>query len=129
MAANPPIDPWPIELIADGDAVFYRVHKSYFVDGVLNPGVFQDRQGGMSTDWSKYSTAQEALLRARTPVANGIMELPVKPVRDVPLGVDHRPIPENRAHSEVIGAKDTEARVKLGRIARWIIPIQVPPVA
>ncbi|MEI6085764.1 MAG: hypothetical protein WCS70_15880 [Verrucomicrobiota bacterium] len=49
---------------------------------------------------------------------DNIFELKTGDVRAVPsLLVEHDPLPENRSHAAVYGEKDTEVRVKLGRIA------------
>jgi hypothetical protein len=46
-------------------------------------------------------------------------------VRAIPnLSVEHVPLPENRAHTEVFGKKDVEARVMLLRASRWVIPVR-----
>ena len=39
---------FPSENIPDPDRLFYRLHQSYFVEGILTPGVFRDRGEGMS---------------------------------------------------------------------------------
>jgi len=64
--------------------------------------------------------------RARNPDKNGIVELLVKSVRDVPLEVQHSPDEErnNRAHTDVIGEKNTKVRFKLLDIYKWVIQIQ-----
>jgi len=117
------------ESIPDQDLLFFRVHKSYVRNGDIIPGAFRD-QGihplvrGMSTDWNKYSTPEESRWRARTPSDNGIASLDVGAVRAIPgLAVDHDPYWSNRAHTHVLGEKDTEARLKLKRLCRWVIRI------
>jgi len=83
----------------------------------------------MSTDWSRYSTPEETLARARKPEDNGVVEMVVGAVRAIPnLRVEHVPLPENRAHSEVFGKKDVEARVLLQRACRWSLPIKPLPL-
>ena len=79
----------------------------------------------MSTDWDKYSSPEETLQRARNPADNGVIQMVVGDVRQVPgLRVEHTPdFPRNRAHTDVYGEKSTEARVKLLRICTWVIPI------
>src|SRR6202022_2386786 len=112
------------EEIPDGDALYMRVHRQYLnKEGKLAPGAFRDRGRGMSTDWSKYSTPPESLKRANQPTDNGIIELGVGGVRSIkPLTVEHDPIPANQAHTQVIGTKDEEIRLKLLRLAAWRIP-------
>jgi hypothetical protein len=78
----------------------------------------------MSTDWSKYSTPEATQGRARKPEDNGVVEMAVGSVRAISsLTVEHTPLPENRAHAEVFGAKDVETRVLLSRACRWVIPV------
>lgn len=85
----------------------------------------------MSTDWDKYSTPQETQQQARTPTDNGVISLPVGPVRlEAAQQVEHTPLvvtaPDpsrswlrsNRAHTDVIGKKDNEVRLKLRRMCR-----------
>ncbi len=77
----------------------------------------------MSTDWDKYSTAWETLGRARAPRDNAIIDMSVEDVRSIPgQTVEHCRTPENRAHTDVIGKKDPEARIKFQRICRIVIP-------
>lgn len=84
----------------------------------------------MSTDWSKYSTPEETQQRARDPELNGVIEMNVGNVREIPpLEVKHTPAPDNRAHTDVCNvptkkSSKTKVRVKLARISSWIIPIE-----
>jgi len=76
----------------------------------------------MSTDWEKYSTAQEARNRAKKPNENGVVKLNAGKVRELQgMSVRHTPESSNRAHSEVFGEKTPEIRVKLNRLAEWVI--------
>lgn len=117
------INQWPQESIPDRDVLFMRVHRQWTLDGSPTPGAFQDRDGGMSTDWSKYSTAQDTLKRARKPEMNGILKMQVEQVRKIPnQTVQHTPKPENRAHTDVFGNKDdVEVRLLFSRICTWAI--------
>jgi hypothetical protein len=103
-----------------------RVHwRNLGDDGTPNVGAFRDHCGGMSTDWNKYSSAQETLNRARVPGHNAIIEMNVEDVRSIPhQSVQHSPCPENRAHTNVIGDKrgDPEVRIKFQRNCRLVIP-------
>jgi hypothetical protein len=98
-----------------------RVHRNWMRDGELIPGAIRDRGDGMSTDWSKYSTPIETQQRASEPAANGVVSWRVVYVRSIGQSVNHTPRPENRAHADVIGAKDVEVRLKLLREIRWEI--------
>lgn len=114
---------WPVEVVPDEDRLFMRVHKNNIRDGEPLPGAFKDHGGGMSTDWEKYSTPAETRERGAQAAANyGIISLPVGDTRNIPgLSVVHTPLNDNRAHTDVFGQKDTQARVMLGRICRWQI--------
>ena len=122
----------PIEHIPDEDRLFYRIHKSYIVEGEVVPGAFQERgeddARGMSTDWEKYSTAEAAWLRSKFPTDNGIVEFVVGDVRAIDLEVAHAPLPDNQAHSHIKGIPHegqlkTQARLKLKRLFKWSIGI------
>lgn len=115
---------WPKEDIPDDDLLYLRAHRRWLdEDALLN--AFRDHDGGMSTDWSKWSSPQETLARAKEPAVNAVMQLSVGDVRSIrPLTVEHSPVqpqpildlPGNRAHTDVIGKKDQEVRLKLLRI-------------
>ncbi len=92
-------------------------------DGAVSPSAFKDRGDSMSMDWSRYSTPEEARDRAREPLDNGVLSFVAGYVREIPLEVTHAPVPENRAHTDVLGTKDEEVRVKLRRIARVELPV------
>jgi hypothetical protein len=77
----------------------------------------------MSTEWEKYSSPQEARDRAKKPADNGVIQMVAGEVSAVPrLTVKHTPDLERRvrAHTDVLGPKDPESRVKLARISRWV---------
>jgi hypothetical protein len=79
----------------------------------------------MSTEWSKYATPEEVLARAKHPADNGVIELIVGDVRAIPgLTVEHAPLSEVRAHTDVLGEKNTERRFLLLRACRIVIPIR-----
>ena len=114
---------FPVETIPDGDTLYMRVHKTFVKNGELRPSVFVDREGGISTDWKKYATPQQAQGRTRIPSDNGVISLVAGPIRAVPLTVVHEPLDDNQAHTEVFGEKSEEVRVKLRRIFAWEIKI------
>lgn len=126
MADEKGLGGWPVEVIPDCDRLYMRVHQTWFKrTGEIGTGAFQIHGGGMSTDWCKYSTPRQTRERARTPRENAIVEMVVADVRAVPgQGVEHRPQPENRAHTDVIGQKDEEARVLLRRISKLVLSLQ-----
>ncbi len=123
---------WPKEDIPDNASLFMRIHKRFILAGDVGPHAFRDHARGMSVDWDKYSTPQETRNRARIASDNAVISLVAGAVRAIePLVVEHAPIQDNsfeeggnplkpnRAHSEVIGEKTTEVRVKLSRTWRW----------
>jgi hypothetical protein len=79
----------------------------------------------MSTDWGKYATPEETRVCARTdPDKYAVLQMNVGAVRSVPgQTVEHTPdeANNNRAHTDVVGEKDEEARVKLRRIASVVL--------
>ncbi len=79
----------------------------------------------MSTDWSKYSSPEETLLRVthRPPEEFAVVSLPVGEVRILGQLVEHDPYPDNRAHTNVIGEKDPEIRIKLSRLCRVVFAL------
>ncbi len=116
---------WPRENIPDENSLFYRIHRTWIQNGNPIPGAFKDREGAMSADWEKYSTPKETKNRARTPDDNGVVEMNVKDIRNIPnQTVEHSPIPDiNRSHTNIIGEKDEEVRLKFRRISNWVITI------
>ena len=123
MAPERGLTSWPAEGIPYAERLFMRAHRVFFRGGELAPGVFRDHGDGMSVDWERYSSPEETRLRAREPEDNAVVQMVTGEVRAIPpLTVEHRPIRENRAHSEVLGTKDPEVRVKLRRICRIVIP-------
>ena len=120
-----------------------RVHKNHIKsDGILliafrnhsdpaNPSA----RSGMSTDWQKYSTAEECRQWAKDmgkdPNRYEVIQLNVGRVREIPgQSVEHTPIYKphsappilNRAHTDVFGEKDEEARLTLLQISEPAIP-------
>lgn len=126
---------WPVEFIPDGDSLFLRVHRSIVKNGTALARAYDEHDGGMSTNWNKYAdaelTRQQAKLvlhpitgEPKDPANYGILEFNVGEIREIEsLVVDHTPQENNRAHTDVTGTNSPEARVKLGRIANWAIPI------
>lgn len=132
-----PIDPnWPPEDIPDNDIIYMRVHRQKFnPDGTVQPGAFQNKGDGMSTDWAKYAAPEDTQRRGRVPRDNGVVSMVVGRVRQIPgQTVVHTPIwspkPEecNQSHTDVYGdkKKDPETRVLFRRLCRIVIPL--PPL-
>ena len=127
MASENQVDCWPVEHVPDGDNLYMRAHKNHFKqNGNLAPGVFRLRphEGGMSTDWSEYSTPDETRQRGRVPADNAVLSLNVGMVRAIPQQtVAHTPLPANRTHTDVLGEKDEHARVFLRRAPEIVLPL------
>ena len=117
---------WPIEFIPDADSVFMRAHRQHFETGSLAPGVFKPQGGGLSVNWEKYASAEQTRQQGTRPDENAVLRLSVRGIRTLrdtdPLTVEHTPLPENRAHTDVNGIpgkgeERTEIRVLLLRLA------------
>lgn len=124
MADEAEIIDWIPEEIPKSDKLYMRVHRMYVKDGDFGAGAFRDQAGAMSTDWEKYSSPSDTRNRAKKPTENGIVEMVVGKVSQIPgLRVAHTPdiILRVRAHTDVIGekSKDPEVRVKLKRASQW----------
>jgi len=79
----------------------------------------------MSTDWQKYARPEDTRSRANKPEDNAIIQIIVREVCQIAdQVVVHTPDPKtnNRAHTDVFGEKTPEARLKLSRISKIIIP-------
>ena len=124
MADDAPefVNAWPSEPIPNFHDLFMRVHRQWTKNGLPMPGAFKNRDDGMSTDWAKYSTSDETRSRGRNPADNGVVRMQVGTVRDLPdQRVEHTPESNNRAHTDVLGEKDEEVRLKFVRICSWAI--------
>lgn len=116
---------WLVEPISNDDHLFMGIHRTWVKpDGDVSPGAFKNRGNGMSTDWSRYSTPEQTRDRRRNPKDNLVVQMEVGRVRSIPgQSVEHTPLLENRAHTDVFGVKDPEARVKLRRSATTVVPL------
>ena len=113
-----------VEEIPNDHDLYMRIHKTFYKDGILQPGVFRKHGEGMSTDWNRYSTPVETQLRAiRNPMNNGIIRLNVGATREIPnQTVKHTPEDNNRAHTDVFGEKkNPKIRIEFIRISKWEI--------
>ena len=96
--------------IPDGACLLLRAHEQYFKSQELQSGVFRFRAEhgcAMSSDWEGYEgrTAHDTRAAAkRDPEKNGVIRLPIRKVRAAPhvVAVTHMPLPENRAHADVV---------------------------
>ena len=106
------------EEIPDSDTLYYRVHTRLVEDqGGLNPNVIRSKEGCLSTDWSRYSTAEESQTR-QDPAKNGIIGFPVKGVRSIdPLAVGHAPLSNNRSHTEILGFDQPGSRAEQKKLS------------
>ena len=116
----------PTETVPDDARLFMRVHDQHIDKaGKLRPGVFRDQGAGMSTDWSKYSSAEDSRSRARKPFENGVISIAAGDTRRVRgLTVEHTPYnaePPHARHVDVCGEKDEEVRMRLLELAGWEI--------
>jgi hypothetical protein len=121
--------PWPIEEIPDEDRLYRRIHKVHLRHGDIDAAAFSNTRGdnGMSVDWARYSTAQQARDRAREPGANAVAAFEAGRVRGLPgQVVEHAPTEDNRANSSVTGEKTPRVRLELRRLCTLVIPLQGP---
>jgi len=127
--------PWEQEEVPDNALLFMRVHRSLVDEfGQVMPRAFVNHsdpndpssQPGMSTDWEKYSSAEECRQKAnqsgKQPANYAVVQMRVGEVRGIPeQSVVHSPINEppiiNRAHTDVFGEKDEEVRLSLFQIS------------
>ncbi|WP_410006521.1 hypothetical protein [Aequorivita nionensis] len=143
---------WKTEEIPDNCFLFCNVHKGYLSkkDNSPNPSAFYNTPktgDNLSTDWDKYSSAEESRERIGLQYKFGTTEfknssdffiyafetfkvrkiIPLQKVIHDPL--QHLPprlgIPNNRSHSIIIGDKgdknDPEVRLKLVDAGEWAI--------
>jgi hypothetical protein len=120
---------WVSESLPNEDHLWMRVHKVQWSNGDIAPGAFRNLPtpaDGMSTDWAKYSTADDTRNRARIPKDNAVIQLEIEKVRQLPdQTVVHTPdlTKQNRAHTDVFGEKTPEVRIMLKRLAQTVIPL------
>lgn len=117
---------WIAEIIPDDDFVYMRVHKANIKENneEVRPGAFVDHGGGMSTNWARYLNAQDTRKGANEPEKNGVIYLNVGATRGIDsLNVLHTPSEKNRAHTDVLGEKTLEVRLKLSEIFVWVIKV------
>lgn len=112
---------WEPEEIPDRDLLFMRIHANDLEeDGTPKPGAFRNSLDpitgvrAMSTDWSKYTHAEDTLRRGRQePSTYGVLSLSVGDVRAIPDQIVlHTPDGprDNRAHADVRGQKNPKTR-------------------
>jgi hypothetical protein len=80
----------------------------------------------MSTDWDKYSTIEECRNRARYPDDNAVIRMNAGEVREIPgQRIEHHPVPDNPAHTDVLGDKNTdpEVRTRFLMISAVVLPL------
>jgi hypothetical protein len=121
---------WESEDIPNEDLLYMRIHRQSFdASGNIFPGAFKNRpepKDGMSTDWQKYARPEDTRSRAKSPKDNAVVQMVVGEVRRIPeQTVVHTPdlITPNRAHTDVFGEKNTEARLKFLRICQVVLPL------
>ena len=134
------VEMWVVEDIPSSDLLFLRIKHCHVDRGEPLPAAFRNHGSGddlgMSTDWERYSTAEETRNRATEPTLYGVISMRVGDARDVPgQTVVHSPIwPENRAHTNVVGPKSrkeardvglssVEIRLRFAQISEWRIPV------
>lgn len=119
---------WEPEEIPDTDSLFYRVPREWLKPGDtrIQPGLFRENKGSISTDWEKYSTAAQTRSRPGGPERFGVIRMVAGPVREIDgLTVLHSPVQnvqgqvDNRAHTSIFGLEvPSPGRSDLGRKER-----------
>ncbi len=120
---------WTVEDIPDPDKLFFRIHQTFIHSGEVKPKVFVERgtdsAKGMSTNWDKYSTAQNLKDGARVPEDNGIASFITGEIRNIGLKVNHAPLEDNQSHTNISGLpgnpKDTKFRLQMMDMFKWEI--------
>lgn len=136
---------WEKENIPVADTLFCFLHHSAVNKKLRIPyeRAFRNTPfiGGtnLSSDWNKYSSAQQTQARLglhpkpsggyKNPNDYFVVKLSIKDIYNLVQGqkIEHDPIqnqpplPDNRAHSIIIGEKDEEVRLKLVDICEWAI--------
>jgi hypothetical protein len=123
--------------IPNEDFVYMRVHQVNIDfsnsnnEHIIKPVAFDPKGIGLSVDWSKYSTPEDTLKRAKKPEKNGVVSMSVDGVRKKPLPLDvlHKPSNSNYSHSEIFEIpprkpSDMGIRVKLMDLCNWEINCQ-----
>lgn len=127
MAKESDLGSWPVEPVPNNHYLFMGVHRNWLKpNGEVRASAFKNHGNGMSTDWSRYSTPEQTRHRRRKPQENLVVQMEVKQVRGISgQSVEHSPLPENRAHTDVLGEKNEEARVMLRRAATIVVPLSL----
>ncbi len=120
---------WPLEYIPDPDLLYMRVHQVHIRGDSPSLKVFvnhgEDEEDGMSTDWNKYSTPAQTRNRiygSKPAWRGGVIQMVVGEVRKIPgQSVQHAPLADNRAHTNVKGRKNTQERYLFMRVWNWAI--------
>ncbi len=121
---------WHVESIPDNDFLFRRVHKHHVKKNgdIAISIVFEKDKESISTDWSNYSTPQETKDRVKCfpipkdPQNYGVINMKVLKVRNIEgQSVEHSPLNENRAHTDIKGKKSVKEIVQFSRIYDWSI--------
>lgn len=117
---------YPKENISDTCYLYRHITKESLKrsKGKIPPGAFKNSKegnGGMSTDWAKYSCPKQSLKRHPKDKRGRIVKLKVGNIRSLPNQiVEHTPTNKNRSHSDVFGDKDTEIRTRLKNMSDWV---------
>jgi hypothetical protein len=124
---------WQKEDIPDPHLLYMRVHRNNVNKfGEPNTVALKDhappdgsKQPSLSVDWCRYSSPEETQGRTGQPEKYGVVRMVAGVVREIQgLTVEHDPLAENRAHSEIYGnKKDQEVRVLLTRACDWVIAV------
>ena len=101
---------------------FYRVIRGLHLkdDGRISPGAFCKTSGTnrMSADWSERSTPQESIDRFHQwDDRKAVASITAETCWNKDQSLDFKPLPNNPAHSEVVGTDSNSLRKQLARQA------------
>ena len=114
-----------MERIGDDEALYRRLVRFHInADGSVNSAAFKMRgdkpDPEISVDWSRLSTPEETLKRSGRP-GLGVGSLQAGTPRTLGLSVCHRPLPDNPAHSVIIGCSTKAQCRQLADAMRLLI--------
>ncbi|PCJ26142.1 MAG: hypothetical protein COA97_06225 [Flavobacteriales bacterium] len=139
---------WDTKIIPKKGLLYCFIHKNDVNPDSKEPypGAFKNTPRNetgvdLSSDWDKYSTPKKTLERVgkhpkgdgfKNPDDYGVLHLPIEKIKsNTPSQeLEHNPLqnheylPDNQAHTKIIGDKTTKVREKFMRMFKWEI---LPP--
>lgn len=107
-----------IRVIDDNDDLYRRISPAQYYEKEGRPASAAFRDFELSVDWSKYTTPERTL---RGYPSHHLASFKAIVPRQLNQEVKHDPVPDNYAHSLVIGKKTLSIARKLARSCKFII--------